>query len=249
MKLISVIMPYYKKKKFIYESLNSVLKQSYKNLEIIIIYDDEDKTDLKDIKRLAKIDRRIKVLINKKKLGAGNSRNRGIKYSKGSYIAFLDCDDLWKKNKLKKQINFMTKKKISASFTSYNIINIKNKILGKMKAKKKIVYNDLLKSCDIGLSSVMIKKNILLDNLFPNLKTKEDYVLWLKITKKDIYFYGINNFLTDWRKLNNSLSSSILQKLFDGFKVYKVYLKLNFFTSIYYLLRLSFNFLVKKMYA
>ena len=123
MSLISVIIPYYQKKKYITSSINSVLKQSYKNLELIIIYDDSNHEDLIILKNLRKKDKRIKIFINKKNIGAGLSRNRGIKLSKGKFIAFLDSDDLWLPNKLKKQIFFMKQHKIKISHTSYYIIN------------------------------------------------------------------------------------------------------------------------------
>ena len=97
MDLVSVIIPYYKKKEYIVSTLDSVLKQTYKNLEIIIIYDDQEREDLKFIKKLIKLDKRISLLINKKTLGAGLSRNYGIKKCKGKYVSFIDADDIWKK--------------------------------------------------------------------------------------------------------------------------------------------------------
>jgi teichuronic acid biosynthesis glycosyltransferase TuaG len=92
----------------------------------------------------------------------------------------------------------------------------------------------------------MVKKS-LLDNKyrFPSIVTKEDYVLWLELSKKDVKFYGINRSLTQWKKLNNSLSSNFFQKVKDGFVVYNKYMKYDIFTSTYYLLRLSLNFLLK----
>ena len=101
--------PIIKKKNILISTINSVLNQTYKNLEIIIIYDDPNKEDLSLLKKIKKKDKRIKLYINKKNLGAGRSRNKGIKLSKGILVAFLDSDDLWKKNKLKKQISFMKK--------------------------------------------------------------------------------------------------------------------------------------------
>ncbi len=112
MDLVSIIIPYYRKKKYITNTLKSVLKQTYHKVEIIIIYDDEQKKDLQFIKKLIKSDKRISLIINKKSIGAGLSRNKGIKKSKGRYISFIDADDLWRKNKLKLQIEFMKKKKL-----------------------------------------------------------------------------------------------------------------------------------------
>ena len=107
--------------------------------------------------------------------------------------------------------------------------------------------NDLLKSCDIGLSTVLLQKRILSEKcLFPNLKTKEDFVLWLKILKNDIIIGSIDDNLTSWRKLNNSLSSSTLQKLFDGFNVYRSYMRFSIIKSVYYLFCLGINYLKKK---
>jgi teichuronic acid biosynthesis glycosyltransferase TuaG len=105
--------------------------------------------------------------------------------------------------------------------------------------------DDLIKSCDIGLSTVLIEKEALGSNKFPDLKTKEDFVLWLKLLSKNIRIYGLDKELAIWRKNNNSLSSSLFQKIFDGYKVYNVYMKYNMIKSIYYLLCLSINFLKK----
>ena len=116
MDLVSIIIPYYKKKKYIEQSINSVINQNYRNFELIIVYDDENKADLGFLKKITKKDKRIKLYINRKNLGAGRSRNKAIKLSKGKLIAFLDSDDLWVRNKLKKQIFFM-KKKFNRYFT------------------------------------------------------------------------------------------------------------------------------------
>ena len=113
--------------------------------------------------------------------------------------------------------------------------------------KKKINYKNLIYSCDIGLSTVIIRKKKLieLNCFFPSLKTKEDYVLWLKLSKKGVSFYGMNNYLSYWKKTDNSLSSNLSQKLVDGFRVYYIYLKFGFFKSLFHLLILSLNFLRK----
>ena len=245
MNLVSVIIPYYKKKKYITSSINSVLKQSYKNLELIIIYDDSNHEDLIILKNLKKKDKRIKIFINKKNIGAGLSRNRGIKLSKGKFIAFLDSDDLWMPNKLKKQIFFMKQRKIKISHTSYYIINYKNKIIGQRKAKD-LSHKQLLKSCDIGLSTIILDKRLIKNNTkFASIKTKEDYVLWLKITLYEKKIYALLNNLTKWRKLDNSLSSSKFQKIKDGYLVYRKYMKFGQIKSFFYLGLLSINFLLK----
>ncbi|WP_415272021.1 glycosyltransferase family 2 protein [Candidatus Pelagibacter sp. Uisw_121] len=245
MDLISVIIPYYKKKEYIISSINSVLNQTYKNLEIIIIYDDLNKKDLNLLKKIKKKDKRIKIYINKKNLGAGRSRNKGIKLSKGVFVAFLDSDDLWKKNKLKKQIFFMKKNGINASHTSYTIINSNNKIVGSRNAKD-MSYKLLLKSCDIGLSTVVLKKEIITSKIkFANIKTKEDYVLWLKITFNNNKIFALKDNLTKWRKLEDSLSSSRLQKIYDGYLVYRKYMNFNLLKSFGFLMLLSFNYFLK----
>ena len=245
MDLISVIIPYYKKKEYIISSINSVLNQTYKNLEIIIIYDDLNKEDLNLLKKIKKKDKRIKIYINKKNLGAGRSRNKGIKLSKGIFVAFLDSDDLWKKNKLKKQIFFMKKNGINASHTSYTIINSNNKIIGSRNAKD-MSYKQLLKSCDIGLSTVVLKKEIITSKIkFANIKTKEDYVLWLKITFNNNKIFALKDNLTKWRKLEDSLSSSRLQKIYDGYLVYRKYMNFNLLKSFGFLMLLSFNYFLK----
>ena len=245
MSTVSIILPYYKKREFIKETLNSIMNQSYKDFELIIIYDDQSAEDLDLIKNIIGNDDRIKLIVNNKNLGVGPSRNIGINNSIGSYLAFIDGDDLWKNDKLIKQISFMEENNYLISHTSYEIINATGKKLSHRKAEN-LNYNKLLKSCDIGLSSVILKKELLKDNLrFANLKTKEDFVLWLKISENGNTIYGLEDNLLFWRKTKNSLSSSTIRKLIDGFLVYYKYLGFNFIKSLYYLLILSINYLRK----
>lgn len=243
---VSVIIPYYKKRFFFFDTLKSALNQTYKNFEIIIIYDDENREDLEYLKKITRFNKKITILVNKKNLGPGYSRNKGIKYSKGKYIAFLDADDLWSKKKLTLQINFMKKNKINFCHTSYRIINEKNNFLGRQIIEKCISYDDLLRSCDIGLSTVIVKKDIIKNNNFPNLRTKEDYVFWLKLIKKN-KIYGFKKIVSSWRRSKNSLSSSFFQKIFDAFKVYYNYENLNFFISIFRVFILSNFYLLKRI--
>ena len=247
MDLISIILPYYRKKEFIKKTIFSVINQTYKRLELIIVFDDPTKKDdLKYIKDISKIDKRIKILVNKKNIGAGLSRNKGIKFSKGNYIAFIDADDLWKKNKLLVQLKFMKNFNYNITHTSYKIINSKQKTIGFRKAED-LTFKDLIKSCDIGLSTVMLKKKILEKNLFASLRTKEDYVLWLKITLNKNKIFALENYLTKWRKLDDSLSSSKVQKFYDGYLVYRKYMNFSLVKSLIYLLLLSFRYVLKEL--
>jgi len=248
MKLVSVIMPYFKKKEYVLKSLNSIISQSYKNLEIIII-DDELSQESQDLmKKLSNLDQRIHTISNPSNLGAGLSRNNGILIAKGEYIAFCDCDDVWSSKKLEVQLKYMKSNYLNFTHTSYLIIDSNDKIIGRRKAKKIISYKKLVNSCDIGLSTVVIKKNLLKNNnlMFPKIETKEDYVLWLKISESGEKINGYDEYLSSWRKSENSLSSSISQRIKDGYKVYNTFLGYGVLKSVYCLLILSINFMLKK---
>ena len=248
MDLVSVIIPYYKKRNFVKDTILSVINQSYDDLEVLIIYDDTNLNDLEFIQEISKLDNRIKIINNNKRLGAGPSRNIGIEQSNGKYIAFVDADDTWVSDKIKDQISFMKKNDYQISHTSYFVIDEKKKIIGQRKARDLLSVDEILKSCDIGLSTVVIEKKVIIKTSakFPQLTTKEDFVLWLTLMKKNYKFYSIKSNLTNWTDTKNSLSSSTIQKLFDGFKVYYYYMNFNMIKSLYYLICLSLNYLKKK---
>jgi len=245
MPLVSVIIPYFNKKSSIKDTVNSVLNQTFKNLEIIIIYDDENLSDYDYLMGEFKNKKNIKIFKNIKNIGAGLSRNIGIKKSNGEIIAFLDSDDLWLPNKLEDQLNFMIKHNYDFTFSNYEKKMLNGNTI-KAETQKEFDYNNLLKSCDIGLSTVMLNKKIIKENLFPNLVTKEDYVAWLNITKSNITAHNVGKNLVIWKQVKNSLSSNFLQKFFDGFRVYYIYEKFNLIKSIFLLIRLSVNSLKRK---
>jgi teichuronic acid biosynthesis glycosyltransferase TuaG len=244
--LVSIIIPYYKKKSFFKKTINSVLNQTYKNFEVILIYDDNNRSELLFVKKVLKKVKNKKIIINKKNVGVGISRNHGIQRSKGKFISFLDADDIWDKNKLKKQIKFMKTNNLNFSYSNYSIIDDKGVLLKKIKSPEEIKFKNLLFSCDIALSSVIVNSSLLKSEKFPNLKTKEDYLLWLKLSKKNVKMLGIGENLMFWRKTSNSLSSSIEQKLKDAFLVYNKYLKFNFLISLILIFCLSINSIIKR---
>jgi len=246
MKLVSIILPYFNKRSFISKTLQSLSNQTYKNFEVIIIYDQENLDDFHYISNLISPDNRFFLYRNEKNLGVSLSRNLGTNYSRGEYICFLDSDDLWESNKIEAQYKFMMDNNLLFSHTSYKIINESDKIIGIMKAKENILYDDLIKSCDIGLSTVMFHNSIKDKMYFPTIKTKEDYALWLKLSK-EIKIIGFSKNIVSWRKVRGSLSDSIIKSVINGFVVYNTYEHKSLYLSILYLFRLSFYSFIKKI--
>ena len=134
------------------------------------------------------------------------------------------------------------------SFTDYEIINDNNLKVDFREAKNNLNFTKLRNSCDIGLSTVMLRKSLFNDKefRFGEIRTKEDFVLWLILAKNGVNLSALNECLVSWRKSSNSLSSSTIQKLIDGFRVYKNYLHYGYFKSFYFLMVLSANYMLKK---
>ena len=134
------------------------------------------------------------------------------------------------------------------SYTSYEIIDENNIVKGIRKVEFEIDFNKLLNSCNIGLSTVLVSKNIFLNKKyrFAEIKTKEDYVLWLILAKDGVKMIALDEILSSWRKSKNSLSSSIFQKLLDGYRVYRIYLKYSRIKSLFCLIKLSINYILKQ---
>ena len=243
--LVSIVITYFKKKKYIKKTLNSIFNQSYKNFELIFVYDDSNISDFQFIKKLLFKFKRKKIILNKKNIGVSKSRNKALNNCKGKYIALIDSDDLWKKNKLNKQILFMEKNLTYFSFTSYNVIDTKNNVLKKKLVFSDPTYKNLLKKNIIGLSTVVFNRKILKHIKFPNLKTQEDFEVWLRLLSKGYKLSHIPLVLSSWRLTNDSLSSNILQKIKDAFRLYYFFQKKNLIFSIYSVIVLGYNKLFK----
>ena len=120
----------------------------------------------------------------------------------------------------KKSTRIMLKKSVDLSYTSFSIINEQGTIIGKRIISKKTSYQKLTKRCEIGLSTVMVKSDIIKKFKFPEIKTQEDFGLWLKLLRNNYKFLGINTIYSSWRKESHSLSSNTIQKIIDAFKLF-----------------------------
>lgn len=230
---VSIITPSYNSSKYIYQTVESVLAQTYKNWELIIVDDHSTDDSNKIIEEYCKKDNRIRLIKLKKNVGPALARNRGIEEAKGNYIAFLDSDDLWLPEKLEKQISFMLQNNISLTYSSYYTIDKNGGCIGLRKVKSSISYNDMLKSNHIGnLTGIFNCEKIgkyYMDNV-----GHEDYTLWLKIMKKIKYTKGIVEPLAKYRITNSSVSANKLKALKWQWNIYRNIIGLNLLKSSYY---------------
>lgn len=209
MKKVSVIIPVYNSSKYIKECLDSVIKQTYKNLEIIIVDDNSTDNSIEIIKSYN--DKRIKIIESKENVGAAESRNKGIDAATGDYLCFIDSDDFWKLNKIEKQVRFINNKEfIYAGYSYY-----KKGRTHSVKVPKQIDYNESLKNTTIFTSTVMFNmKKLKKEEIYmPNIRRGQDQATWWKVLKKGIKAYGINEVLAFYRVGEKSLSSNKLKAL------------------------------------
>ncbi len=242
--LVSVIIPFYNEENYFESCVNSALSQTYSNIEIIIINDGSDKIYDEQLNKIKnEYPDKIKIFAQQNQ-GVSAARNLGIKKSNGEYIAFLDADDFWLPNKLEHQINLIKKYKIDFIHGSYLIVNDYNSFVGKFVCKT-LNYKQLIKSCDIGTSTVLVKTDLIKKHLFKNISTKEDYVCWLSIIKDTKTLFGDSKEVTIYRDRKSSLSSGIIVKFINAFKVYNKYEKKNLILSILSTINLSIFWILK----
>ena len=222
--LVSVIIPAYNAEKTIDKAIQSAVDQTYRNIEVIVIDDcSTDKTIEKVIFCLQKDDR-IKLLKNNINIGVSESRNRGVKKARGEWIAFLDSDDIWAREKLERQIKEMENDNCSICFTGSGFIRDDGKRYSfVLKVPEKITYNDLLKQNLISCSSVIIRKQTAVRYPMRNdPMIHEDLAVWLKVLQEEPYAVGINEPLLFYRISKSGKSGHKWKSAMMQWKTYKV---------------------------
>lgn len=234
-KKVSIIMPAYNAEKYIEEAIYSVLAQTHKEWELIIIDDcSSDNTEQIVLKYVSK-DTRIRYLKNPVNLGVSKSRNLGIKKSKNDWIAFLDSDDCWENDKLEKQLKlFEQHPEGKLFFTGSGFINEEgNKSSYVLQTPEKITFRKLLKQNVISCSSVLAEKRLLLEHPMEGDFLHEDFVVWLKILQEKKYAFSVDEPLLLYRLLQQSKSSNKKKAAQMTWWVYRT-IGLNILESLYY---------------
>lgn len=234
--LVSIIMPLYNSEKFIRETLDSILKQTYKNFEVLITDDLSKDKGPKIVLEYQKKDSRIKYFKLSKNSGAAVARNNSIEKSLGKYIAFLDSDDIWKENKLEKQIDFMEKNNYLFTYTEYEqILEDGTKTNKKISALKKIDYSSALYYNPIGCLTAIYNAEKLGKIYMPLIRKRQDYGLWLKILKMTDG-HGLNQNLAEYRLRKESMSANKIEMIKWHWKLYREIEKFSIIRSVFHVL-------------
>lgn len=235
--MVSIITPSYNSGKFIADTITSVINQTYQHWELIIVDDASQDNTCKIVSELLKKDNRIKLIQHAKNLGAGATRNTAVKMAKGNFIAFLDSDDIWKPNKLEKQLDYMKSKNVAICFSSYELIDEEGNLLNKIvEALPILSYNKQLKCNYIGNLTGIYNADRLGKIYMPEIKKRQDWVMWLNAIKKGGEAIGIKESLAYYRVRKTSISRNKLNLVKYNFNVYRRVLGFGFLKSTKYLM-------------
>ena len=232
--MISVITPVYNAEKYIKETIESVLNQTYKDIELILVDDCSTDGSVEIIKSYK--DSRIRLISQETNKGAWAARNRGIDEAKGRYIAYIDSDDLWDLEKLSRELAFMEENNAAFTFTGYEFANEEGVGTGAIvKVPFKINFKRALYNTNIFTSTVMFDtKKVPKDLLYmPHIKS-EDTATWWNILKAGYEAYGLNENLVKYRRIAGSLSSDKVEALRRIWNLYRKVAGLSVFSSGYH---------------
>ena len=246
--LVSVIIPVYNKQEFIEDTIKSVLMQTYENLEIILVDDASTDNSVKIIEKYLR--KNIKLIKLKENLGVAIARNTAIEKARGKYIALLDADDMWKKDKLEKKISFAEKNHYDFTFTGYErITEDGNRIKKVVQVPETINYKQALKNTIIATSGVVLNVESLGKDLIkmPNVRRGQDTATWWKILRSGVEAYGLNENLHQYRKNKNSLSRGKITSLKRTWNIYRNVENISFTKTCYYFPFYMFNAIKRRL--
>lgn len=223
--MVSIITPCYNSSQFIGEMIESVLKQTYTDWELLITDDCSTDNSCDIIQSYCNKDARIKLFKLKQNSGAGVARNNSIKNASGRYIAFCDSDDLWMPNKLEQQIKYIEENKVKFIFCQAIVIDKEGKTVGFYKRKKRVSYGSTKIINYIGTSGVLYDTDEIGKFYMKPIRRRQDWVLWMDILKVTRYAYCQQEALAVVRK-NNSDSLSGNKRILPAYhiEVYNKYL-------------------------
>jgi glycosyltransferase involved in cell wall biosynthesis len=245
--MVSIVTPAYNSERFIADAINSVLKQTFTDWELLIVNDGSTDKTQSIVEEYSQKDNRIKLLNHSTSQGAGVSRNLAIKEAKGDYIAFLDADDIWKPNKLEKQIKLFKKTSTAVCFSSYELINEKGQPLNTIvEALEKVPYQKQLKCNYIGNLTGIYDVKKLGKIYMPEIHKRQDWVLWLKVIEKGGDAIGIKESLAFYRVRKGSISSNKWKLIKHNFNVYRKVLKHGRIKSIRFILIFLYEYFFVK---
>ncbi|CAM8070812.1 TPA: glycosyltransferase family 2 protein [Enterobacter hormaechei subsp. steigerwaltii] len=235
---ISIITPTFNSGSTIVETYNSISKQTHENWEWLVTDDCSSDDTINILSSICEKDSRVRVFKNSTNSGAAVTRNNSLSNVSGDFITFIDSDDLWFSSKLEKQLNFMIVNELDFTFTAYELVDAQGIPLGKVVDLQgdnfSVNYSDMLKKkATLGCSTVMIKKNAFSDFSMPLIRTGQDYALWLKLLKSGKKAHLLNEILTRYRILPNSISRNKFKKSQRQWNIYREIENLSVLQSAY----------------
>ena len=240
--LVSVITPVYNCEKYLERTLNSVFSQTYKNIEIVLVDDQSTDNSVNIIKKFQNTHPEIVYYLQPQNMGAGHARNKALELARGQYVAFLDSDDVWKSDKIEKQVNLLNDKNAGFCFTAIEMIDGEDKIIkGKRKVKEEIDYKFLLSNTMIPTSGVMVDRKIKGDFRMHIRRGGQDYATWLRLLRDGSKAYGINEALVGYRIDGESLSSNKLNSIKQIWEIQTQEERINKFSTFFHIVRWCWN--------
>lgn len=243
--LISIIMAAYNAEKTIGDAIQSVVNQTYCEWELIVVNDCSNDNTETVIRRFMLEDQRVRLLKNKTNKGVSRTRHYGVEEARGEWIAFLDSDDAWTIDKLEKQVCLQQQKCADLIFTGSEFVDADgNRIDWILHAPKEIGYRKLLRQNLVSNSSVMIRKELFLQNEAIGDNMHEDFACWLSVLREGRIAYGIDEPLLIYRLSRNSKSGNKMKAAKMNWNTYRT-VGLNRIEAFYYMVWYTINGILK----
>ena len=230
--VVSIIMPSFNAGQYLDQSVDSVLKQTFSNWQLIIVDDASTDGSTQRIESKYKNDHRVNVIRMTQNYGAALCRNKALSYSSGRYITFLDSDDIWYPDKLTTQLEFISSNKAGMVFSSYDVMNESKNFIRKVNASAKVSYKDIISKNPIGCLTVMYDSHKIGKIPMPNIKMRNDWGLWIKIIRQSGSAFSTSESLAALRKHKKSLTSNKFIAVYYSYILLRNFNKFSIFQSI-----------------
>ena len=245
-KLVSVIMPVYNAEAYLKEAIDSALRQTYRNIELIIVDDCSKDRSLEIARSYEQRDARVRVIAGEENQGVARVRNRGIQEAKGEYIALLDSDDAWREDKLERQVRLLESKGAQIAYCSYDFMDDNgNKIMRPFIVPEQTDYKKMLISSVISCSTALVDAKLMKAHPFRAECYHEDYALWMELMQIPVKVVGDKEIMMHYRQLRGSRSHNKWNAAKKRWKIYREVLGMNLFDSSVALVGYTINGVLK----